>query len=271
MLNQLDIERALFPEDYKSMEADGKQVFYVEHENNTALTRGLAILISDAGMPMVSQQGLAPLATELNKIGWATVLLSAPTPQQLFEAEEPTAEPLATQNTVTTAQDTANTGSKTSLIHSKMAESRLNPNTFNKQQEELISLLKVAVKKVEEYPGFYLVIAQGSSAAWLTKIFAEGKSNLPDAFVAVSPFWADRSYNQTLPKIMAKTPMPVLDIYDNGDNDWVLNTVEKRQIAAVRSLKLLYRQRQLLGANQIGQQSYYLSKEIHGWLSHMGW
>jgi hypothetical protein len=159
----------------------------------------------------------------------------------------------------------------TAPVHNKEAESRIVSDTFDKQQEEFVTLLKVGVKKAGEYPGFYLVIAQGSSAAWITKIYSEFKSNIPDAFIAVSPFWPDRSYNQKLPKIMAKTPMPVLDVYDNWDNDWVLSTVRKREMAATKSLKLLYRQRQLIGANQLEQQAHYLSKEIHGWLSHMGW
>ncbi|MGJ8679382.1 DUF3530 family protein [Paraglaciecola sp.] len=285
MLKRLDLERSLFPEDYKSMQSGDKQVFYVEHENNTAITRGVAILISDIGTSMVSQQGLAPLAAELNKIGWATVLLSAPElPIEMdtaakeqgeetseTEAVEPASsneEPPATSPATT---EGASTDSTADTIHNKTLVSKLTDAEFDKQQEAFVSLLKVGVNKAGEYPGFYLVIAQGSSAAWITKVFSEFKSNIPDAFVAVSPFWPDREYNQKLPKIMAKTPMPVLDIYSQSDNSWALQTVKQRELAAIKSLKLLYRQRPLIGANQHTQKSRYLSKEIHGWLSHMGW
>lgn len=277
MLRQLDIKRGLFPDEYKSMQSDDKQVFYIEHENSTAITRGVAILISDVGTSMVSQQGLAPLAAELNKIGWATVLLSAPELQNSSQSNESPTESPADENAATVEPQTdAETSSSAALsapspVHNKGAENRIASDTFDKQQEEFEALLKVGVKKSAEYPGFYIVIAQGSSAAWITKIYSEFKSNTPDAYIAVSPFWPDRSYNLQLPKIMAKTPMPVLDIYDNWDNDWVLSTVKKREMAATRSLKLLYRQRQLIGANQLEQQAHYLSKEIHGWLSHMGW
>ncbi|MCF2948654.1 alpha/beta hydrolase family protein [Paraglaciecola aquimarina] len=285
MLKQLDLERGLFPEEYKSMQSDDKQVFYVEHENNTAITRGVAILISDIGTSMVSQQSLAPLAAELNKLGWATVLLAAP---ELSNTPAITGPQPATPETTETPADTTDTSNNTeesteatagsnnpstgsNTVHNKSAENKLDPETFDQQQTEFINLLKVGVKKAGEYPGFYLVIAQGSSAAWVTKIYAEFKSNIPDAFVAVSPFWPDRSYNQQLPKLMAKTPMPVLDIYNSWDNSWARQTVEKRELAALKSLKLMYRQRQVMGPNHIAQNSLYLSKEIHGWLNHMGW
>ena len=65
--------------------------------------------------------------------------------------------------------------------------------------------------------------------------------------------------------------MPVLDLHSSQDNGWSQKTVARRQVAAVKSLKLQYRQRELLGFNKYLQYNAYLSKEIYGWLSHMGW
>jgi hypothetical protein len=65
--------------------------------------------------------------------------------------------------------------------------------------------------------------------------------------------------------------MPVLDLYNSRDNEWSQATVTQREIATIKSLKLQYRQRELLGFNQYRQYNAYLSKEIYGWLSHMGW
>lgn len=276
LLKQLDLQRALHPDQYKSMESEGKQVFYIEQQNTTAITKGVAILIPDTGISIASQQGLAPLARELNKLGWVTILLMAPnsafTPPALIETTTEAVDNTDNNESVTTATPTSeNTTPPPKEIHNKAAEAAIDPNHFEQHQQDLVALLEAGIKKVGEYPGYYLVISQGTSAAWLTKIFAEFKSSIPDAFVAIGPFWPDRNYNQQLAKLMAKTPMPLLDIYDKRNNDWALNTVQQREIKAVSSLKMMYRQRQLLGSNLPEQHSYHLSKEIHGWLTQMGW
>jgi hypothetical protein len=80
-----------------------------------------------------------------------------------------------------------------------------------------------------------------------------------------------REKSQRLPQWIANTPMPVLDLYNSRDNGWSQTTVSQREIASIKSLKLQYRQRELHGFNTYHQYNVYLSKEIYGWLSHMGW
>lgn len=264
MLKQLDIERSLFPDEYKSMPIDEQQVFYLEQENRTAIAKGLAVLIPDVSIPMTSQQGLSPLADELNQLGWATVILTAPNVDASLPKEPE-------ESTTTGNQTTQTKPTGINSVHNKQGASNLTEARFNKYEQNYIQLLKAAVKKASEYPGYYLVIAQGSSAAWLTKIYAEVKSNIPDALVAISAYWPERTYNQKLAEYMAKTPMPVLDIYNPWDNNWALNSAQHRKAAAVKSLKLMYRQRQLLNINYTNQQAYTKSREIHGWLTNMGW
>ena len=116
-----------------------------------------------------------------------------------------------------------------------------------------------------------MVISKGTSAAWLSKIYAENTLDVPDAFVAFSPYWPDRKRNQRLPEWIANTSMPVLDLYSSSDNEWARKTVAQREIEAIKSLKLQYRQRELLGFNLYQPHNTYISKEIYGWLSHMGW
>ena len=154
---------------------------------------------------------------------------------------------------------------------SKSAVTMINDQAFTKHEQQLVALLEAAAEKSLEYPGFFLVISKGTSAAWLSKIYAEKTLNTPDAFVVISPFWPDRKHNQRLPDWIANTPMPVLDLYSGWDNGWAQMTVSQRQIAAIKSLKLQYRQRELLGFNTSLHQSNYISKEIYGWISHMGW
>ncbi|MDU0352702.1 DUF3530 family protein [Paraglaciecola aquimarina] len=293
MLRQLDIQRDLFPDEYKSVEIEGRQYFYVINEKTTPLTRGIAVLIADSGVSMLSQQGLAPLSHRLNTFGWTTILLSAPdtaftaanmaAPAQEGAAEIPQTEPTnpapddadtdaVTNTEADLASDDKLTDKRTiPPPHSKTAESDIDAIIFEQHQQDLISLLKVAEGQVDAYPGFYLVIGQGTSAAWLAKIFAEAKSKTPDALIAISAFWPDRTYNQLLPTLMSATSLPVLDIYSASDNEWVLSTANTRQTTATTALKLHYRQRQLLGSPRSQQKADYLAKEVHGWLSNMGW
>ncbi|WP_158966773.1 DUF3530 family protein [Paraglaciecola sp. L3A3] len=272
MLRQLDIQRGLFPDEYQSVELDGQQYVYVLRENTTPITRGVAVLIADSGVSMLSQQGLAMLATNLNGLGWTTLLLSAPdTAFYPLLEQEAVAEENNSAASTEEVTPQATTEQLPQSTHNKTAEKSFDPIAFNNHQADLIKLLDVAEKKVEEYPGFYLVVGQGTTAAWLTKIFAEAKSNIPDAFVAISPFWPDRDYNRQLPLLMARNPMPVLDIYSLNDNYWALSTTKIRQSSALKGLKLHYRQRQLVGNPQAQQKSNYLAKEMYGWLSNMGW
>ncbi len=269
MQKQMDIERSLLPEQYKTMQLDTKQVFYLEQANKTAINKGLAILIPDISISMASQQGLALLAKELNQLGWATVTFNAPS---IMQTSNPSAakDPQQSTNSDTASQE-QQAAPRDISIHSKKRSPQLTAQQFAELESSYIDLLAAGVKKAGEYPGYYLVIAQGSSAAWLTKIYAEVKSNIPDALVAISPYWQERKYNQQLPEFMAKTAMPILDIYTQWDNDWVLQSAPKRKAAAVKGLKLHYRQRQLLGRNQTTQLAYSQSREIHGWLTNMGW
>ena len=292
LLKTLDLQRELFSDQYQSVEIGDQSFIYLLQENTTAITRGVAVLLADSGVTVAKKQGFVPLAQELNKLGWVTIILPAP---------EIAFTPVVTENTAT--EDTESTEVATTYINpaedndtapenndttpennqaetdvaldnvdiNKSVVSSMNETAFLQHEQQLIALLQAAVEKSQEYPGFLLVISEGTSAAWLSKIYAEQSLATPDGFVTISPYWPDRKFNQLLAQWLADTPMPVLDLYNQWDNEWARQTVTQREIAAIRSLKLQYRQRQLLGVDTPLQNSAYLSKEIYGWLSHMGW
>ncbi|MEP1448298.1 MAG: DUF3530 family protein [Paraglaciecola sp.] len=280
LLRRLDIQRGLFSDTYQSFEIDEQQVIYVLREHTTAIARGVAVMIADTGVPITSEAGFSGLADELNKIGWVTILLPAPdagfTPT-IYREQAPNsveneiiaegAEPVA----ATDPQELAPTETATNMDISQAAVSVIDNVAFIKHEQQLVALLQAVIEKAKEYPGFFLVISKGTSAAWLSKIYAEKTVESPDAFVAISPFWPDRKHNQRLPIWIANTTMPVLDLFSGGDNGWAQMTVAERQIAAIKALKLQYRQRKLLGFNTSSYHSGYVSKEIYGWVSRMGW
>ncbi len=74
----MDIQRGLFADAYQNFDIDGQPIIYVLQENITPITRGVAVMIADSGVPIVSQEGFSALANELNKVGWVTILLQAP-------------------------------------------------------------------------------------------------------------------------------------------------------------------------------------------------
>lgn len=278
LLRRLDIQRGLFSDKYQSLNIDEQPIIYVLQENTTAITRGVAVMVADSGIPIVGQEGFATLANELNKIGWVTILLPAPDigfiPTIDQEAPITNDEASSVETETNTSADTQATNTSAPIADldiSKSAVTTIDEQAFVKHEQQLIALIQAISEKAQEYPGFFLVISKGTSAAWLSKIYAEKKLAAPDAFVAISPYWPDRKRNQRLPEWIANTSMPVLDLYSGADNGWALKTVAQREIAAIKALKLQYRQRELIGFNMHQQQNAYISKEIYGWVSHMGW
>jgi hypothetical protein len=276
LLKRLDLQRELFADTYQTFDIDGQPIIYVLQENTTAIARGVAVMVADSGIPLLGQEGFAALANELNKVGWVTILLPAPDIGFIptFAQDNTTKDDKKT----VVAEGADNVTEKEISIVTTMdldiaqsAVTTLSEQAFGEHEQQLVSLLQAVIKKSQEYPGFFLVISKGTSAAWLSKIYAQKTLAAPDAFVAISPFWPDREKNLRLPQWIANTPMPVLDLYNSRDNEWSQATVTQREIATIKSLKLQSRQRELLGFNQYRQYNAYLSKEIYGWLSHMGW
>ena len=278
LLRKLDIQRELFADTYQNFDIDGQSIIYVLQENTTAITRGVAVMIADSSIPILGQEGFSNLANEMNKIGWVTILIPAPDigfipitiPEAVLEENQETTSEEETKILADT-QETSLGAPLLDLDISQSAVTTIDNQAFVKHEQQLVSLLQAVFEKSQEYPGYFLVISKGTSAAWLSKIYAEKTLVSPDAFVMVSPYWPDRKHNQRLPEWIAITPMPVLDLHGSWDNGWARKTVSRRQIAAVKALKLQYRQRELLGFTMHQQHSAYIGKEIYGWISHMGW
>ena len=255
LLHDLDLRRALFSDEYSTIKVAEQDMLIIIKENTTAISRGVAMLITDSGTSMSSQQGLAPLVQQLSNLGWVTMLVPSPASDLFLPEESVTAE--------------QQENPQTSAIKSSV--SQFNQQVFDEHLERLSLIMQAAQAQARTYPGFVLVIAQGTSAASLSQLYAENKINAPDALVVISPYWPDRKFNNQLANFLANTPMPVLDIYSQWDNSWSLASTKMRKTAAIRALKMQYRQREIIGVGLVQQPASYVSKEIYGWLSHMGW
>jgi hypothetical protein len=258
----LDVEREFLPQTYQILDGPEQQVLLITSQATTALARGVAILVSESGMSPVSDSSLAPLAERLNDIGWVTMLVAAPVvgldPSLVGDSPDNKQESSAPQPAV---------GSRAAYRRTSQMDSA----NFLQHQALLVASMQLIVEQSRQYPGFLLVVAQGTSAAWLTKIYAEQQLPTPDALVVISPFWPARHYNSLLASQVAMTTMPVLDIYHTRDNNWSLQSANKRKISALKALKLHYRQREISDLDDSAQYARQLNKEIYGWLHYLGW
>lgn len=258
----LDVEREFLPQSYQILDGAEQQVLLITSEATTALARGVAILVGESGISPVSDRSLAPLAKRLNDKGWVTMLVAAP----IVGFSPPLQESSPDNNQQNSAPQPA-----LSSQESYQKTSQLHASNFLQHQAQLVASMQLIVEQSRQYPGFLLVVAQGTSAAWLTKIYAEQQLPTPDAMVLISPFWPARQYNSLLASQVAMTTMPVLDIYHTRDNNWSLQSANKRKISALKALKLQYRQRQISQLHDPVQAASQLNKEIYGWLHYLGW
>ena len=270
-----DVERSLRPEQFKTLLVGTNETVVVISESTRALSKGAAILVSETGRNGASHQALAPLSPYLNDFGWTTIMVTAPRLDFEPDIEDSTASD-STANTDAPADtvpaDPNNLPPANQLIPS-YTSTEVITNTMFEQQEQAFQLLMNAIEQERQnYPGFFVLIAQGTSAAWLAKLYGDGAlRNEPDAVVTLGINWPQHELNQQIPDIIAQTPFPVLDLFNQFDSDWTKNTAHLRRITAVKTLKLHFRQREIIGPRFDHYQYEYLTREIHGWLTYMGW
>ena len=259
----LDMQREFLSQSYQVLDGGDQPVLLITSDATTAITRGVAVLVGESGISVASDKSLAPLAERLNAIGWVTMLVAPPA----VGLEQPGVKEGSDNDTDESTEQPSAIG--TLAAHEQA--SKMDPDNFLAHQAQLVSSMQMITKQSRQYPGFLLVIAQGTSAAWLTKIYAEQPLVAPDALVVISPFWPTRQYNPMLASQMAITPMPVLDIYHSRDNSWSLQSAKQRKISAIKALKLQYRQREISTLVDPAQEASQLHKEIYGWLHSLGW
>jgi hypothetical protein len=253
----LDIVSSKFADSYETLLAGEREMIVIVNEATTPITRGVAVLVGEAGQSPLSHDSLAPLIPLLNQYGWVTILM--PAPASAFFGSTITTE---------TAQPPEQSAER---INPLSGLAVLAEEVFTKQETELLQQLQTIKQRSNDYPGFFIVVAQGTSAAWIAKIYSEKTLPTPDALVVLSPYWPDRKYNILIPELIANTDMPLLDFYSRSDNKWATATQPSRKIIAEKVLKLHYRQTEIISQRFDAERYQLISKDIYGWLTHMGW
>ncbi|EOD54232.1 DUF3530 family protein [Aeromonas molluscorum] len=134
-------------------------------------------------------------------------------------------------------------------------------DSFRKQFAERIVTLGDAKWQAG---GFKLLLAQGTSAAWVSNLIASEKLPAPDALVLLDGFFPNPQSNQTLAKQIAQGTIPTLDLYQEQGGNWSLQAAQIRRQESRRSHKLNYRPYALMALDET-------PGRIQGWLTHLGW
>ncbi len=249
-----DVKRRLSENQFEILLAGEQEVAVIIQESTVAISKGAVIMLSDTGQTPLGSRALDAVATLLNQYGWTTLLAAPPI--------------------IGLSQDTGDTDQDNNTVEEVLPTSGLQviiQNNFDTHQQQLQLLMQSLLDKSAEYPGFVVVLSEGTTAAWLAKMYNEQLITEPDAFVSMSAYWPQVDLNEQIAGYLANTSFPVLDMYSQWDNKWTITTAEKRKIAAVKALKLHFRQTELVGV-PIGQgQHQYITKQIIGWLTFMGW
>jgi hypothetical protein len=242
---------------YEEVQAGEQTLPIVINTSNVPISKGAAILISDIGHGQLGSKMLGPLITNLNDHGWNTVATFSPSIGLSYEIQ--------------LNPDLLNNEDETTSIKPYQSLTSYREDNFTLHEQQMQLFMNSVMERAEQYPGFALVIAEGTSAAWLTKLYAQGDLRIPDSLVVISPFWPDPEFNEQLPELVLKAPPPILDIVSQWDNKWALHTRQARLKSATVGLKPKYRQRELIGLPHGQNQAQYLTKEIVGWTNYLGW
>ena len=112
--------------------------------------------------------------------------------------------------------------------------------------------------------GYQLIIAAGSSAAWLCNLLSSESIAPPDALVLIDAFYPAPDANEILAHDVATAPYPVLDLYREQQVSWLDRAANERRLAVNRNDKLDWRQVAI-------RTSAEREEQLTGWLRYLGW
>lgn len=244
-----DIQQRQPASEVTQLLAGREEISVRTQEATVPLTRGVAIIVTEAKHGLFGGSGVSSIADSLNKWGWFTLILPAPM---------------------------LNFSNDNSLMPEETLNARSSLSPFNQEGLTRYSLalsqrIEAAFNTVESTPGYRLIISHGVSSAGLIRLYSQGSLIEPDGLVVAGPFWPQSQLNRELPTQLALTAFPVLDLTNEWDNRWSQKTQTLRSTKATTELKMHYRQRDIVGTEYNQQQYHYLAKEIYGWLTFLGW
>lgn len=264
-----DIKRYLTEQNIEPITVGEDSVLVQIQPEQSPIAKGVAILIPDWNHSLSSPKAITSLRERLPESGWVTMAAQPPQMdenidqlirayyQDKLKAEDSAIQP----SNEPTTQDSDSTASENEQASEPLAM----------YKEKLTALMKVLMEKAYNYPGIFIVIAEGTNAALLTELYHENAIERPSAFILLSAYYADDNANKAFNKLLATSPYPVLDLLLTRDNPWVIHSKEQRNQLAKKHAKVIYRQQQLTTSHMGYYPDEALHRSIKGWLRSIGW
>lgn len=267
-----DVARQFFPEDYDTLLVGEESVPILYSESTMPLARGVIIILVNEGNQALNLASACELAQQLNDKGWHTLI----SPSLLVSA--PPSEAPATATSETGDGDTNDATATMTALH-PMQDNLTPAVNFEASKTQTILLMGAISNHISSHKGFRIVVASGMTATQVLSAANEGAIAPPDSLITLVPFWPQREINENIPQHIAQSGFPILDISIPEVNQWEALTTSERLHAAETALKLQYRQRRLGSMSTLTVTGHaantpfvnWLSGEIYGWISHLGW
>ncbi|CAI3804623.1 alpha/beta hydrolase family protein [Rheinheimera sp. MM224] len=143
--------------------------------------------------------------------------------------------------------------------------------SLDSYKEQLQQRITVAMTSVMTESSTIIVVAQGSSAALISQLYADKKLQEPQSLILLEAYLPQAEQQRSLPLAIAKQQVPTLDLRQEKGNQQVAAQWQLRRQLAKQQQKLLYRQREISGLIAQAETQQRVFKEIHGWLSYQGY
>lgn len=136
---------------------------------------------------------------------------------------------------------------------------------------QLQQRIAAAMVSVQAENNAVIVVAQGSSAALVSQLYAEKKLPEPQSLILLEAYLPQADQHRSLALAIAKQQVPTLDLMQEQGNQQVAAQWQLRKQLARQQQKLLYRQREISGLMAQAETQQRVLKEIQGWLNYQGY
>ena len=270
------------------------------------ITKGVMLIIGDAEMPVGRQDSLTHIANYLPALGWTTVVMpslglglgfgsnielpieSGDDPVAIDKDLQPEAVDsnvdananntptdggAVTDNSLERVSKNAIREKVTETINSNSIVSAISEAQLIVYSQDVEAYISATLAHMETTMGHRILVSQGITAATIAKLVADGNPSMQqiDTLVINNPYWPIRKLNNKIPLVIAQIPIPVLDLTSHWDNSWSKQTERTRRIKATTELKEVYRQAEITGQRLDQAQMKYISRQIKGWTTYLGW
>ncbi|MDF3124789.1 DUF3530 family protein [Rheinheimera sp. 1928-s] len=138
-------------------------------------------------------------------------------------------------------------------------------------KDQLQQRIEVAMQSAMAENSTVIIVAQGSSAALISQLYADKKLQEPQSLILLEAYLPAAEQQRSLPLAIAKQQVPTLDLIQQQGNQQVAAQWLLRKQLARQQQKLLYRQREISGLSAQAETQQQVFKEIYGWLSYQGY